>query len=290
MARTVFAALLASLVGLCLVLASPTPAFAKKKQSVASLIKKGQAHFDEQEYEESIQTLSAALMRPGIDREEKIRVFQLLAYNYIVLNREEEGEGAVFGLLAQDPEYQLPDSESPRFRDFFKKSGDKWEELGRPGLEADEAAGSNVGIKHSAPAQVDAGVAVRLDGAIEDPDAVVSEVRLHYRTGSGAKYQSAKVKYAMRKFTVDIPAEAVEPPIVEYYIEALDDKGMPLSGRGDAATPLRIAVPEGGGVFTSPWFWIPVSVAVVAAVVIPIVAVSLSTSESTVTVNVFETE
>jgi hypothetical protein len=94
----------------------------------------------------------------------------------------------------------------------------------------------------------------------------------------------------MRKFSVDLPAEAVEPPLVEYYIEALDKKGLPLATRGDAAGPLRIAVPEGGGVLTSPWFWIPVSVAVIAAVVIPVVIVSTASSDAVVRVNVFEVQ
>jgi hypothetical protein len=289
MRPALFAILMAMLMGV--VLTVPVSAFAQgNKQSVESLINKGQDHFDEQRYEESIQVLSAALLRPGIGKDEKISVFKLLAYNYIVLNRAEEGEGAVFGVLAQDPEFELPDSESPRFRDFFTSSREKWEELGRPGLKDDRAAASSVKMKHTAPAQVDAGMAIRLDGSIDDPNAEVDEVTLYYRTGSSGKFKKLKVKYTMRKFSVDLPAEAVEPPLVEYYIEALDKKGLPLATRGDAAGPLRIAVPEGGGVLTSPWFWIPVSVAVIAAVVIPVVIVSTASSDAVVRVNVFEVQ
>ena len=59
------------LLGLCLGLTLPGVSYAqsKKKQTVASLIKKGQKHFDEQKYEESIQTLSAALMRLNLEDE-----------------------------------------------------------------------------------------------------------------------------------------------------------------------------------------------------------------------------
>jgi hypothetical protein len=288
--RTLLSALVALLVGLTLMIPSDALAQAKK-QSVATLIKAGQKHFDEQQYEESIQTLSAALMRPGIASEEKIKVFQILAYNYIVLNRADEGEGAVFGLLAQDPDYALPETESPRFRDFFEKSGEKWEELGRPGFKDKEATIAPVKIKHSAPAQVEAGLAVSLSGSIDDPEGEVAKVLLYYRASSADKFDKAKVKYAMRKFTVDIPAGAVEPPLVEYYIEALNNKGLPLATRGDAAGPLRIAVPEGGSVFTSPWFWIPVGIVVVAAVIIPIVLVSTAgNDEATVRISVFETQ
>ncbi len=271
---------------------APAPAFAQKKQSAKALIKKGQDQFDEQLYEESIQTLSAALMRPGIAKKEKIRVYQLLAYNYIVLQRDEEADGAVRGLLVLDPKYALPETESPRFRDFFEKTRETWNDEGRPGLEVDgpDTTAKPVVIKHTAPAQVSSGLTVSLDGKIDDPDAVVDKVILFYRAGTEGKFEQKRVNFAMRKFTVDIPGDAVEPPLVEYYIQAVDTDGLPVATRGDVENPLRIAVPEEGGasVVESPWLWVPVSLAVVAAVVIPIVIVSTQQRDSTVTVNVFD--
>lgn len=278
----------------CVVVATtaPAPAFAQKKQSAKALIKKGQEQFDEQLYEESIQTLSAALMRPGTAKKEKIRVYQLLAYNYIVLQRDEEADGAVRGLLVLDPKYELPETESPRFRDFFEKTRETWNEEGRPGLEEDgpDTTVKPVVIKHSAPAQVSSGLTVSLDGKIDDPDAVVDRVILFYRAGTDGKFEQKRVSFAMRKFTVDIPGDAVEPPLVEYYIQAVDTDGLPVATRGDVENPLRIAVPEegGGSVVESPWLWVPVSLAVVAAVVIPVVIVSTQQRDSTVTVNVFD--
>ena len=256
-----------------------------------SLIKKGQELFDDQSYEESIQTLSAALMRPGTAKSDKIAVYRLLAYNYIILKRTEEADGAVRGLLVLDPSYELPESESPRFRDFFKQVRAKWESEGKPGLEAEGAPAAGAGtvvMKHSSPAQVDAGEAVSLTGTLDDPKAIVSKVQLRYRAGSDGKFQSAKAKYAMHKFSAEIPADAVEPPLVEYYLVALDESGLPVAGRGDAESPLRIAVPEGATWYTSPWFWVPVSAAVVAGIVVTAVVLSTSSKQSTVTVNVFE--
>jgi len=271
---------------------APAPAFAQKRQSAQALIKKGQDQFDEQLYQESIQTLSAALMRPGTSKAEKIRVYQLLAYNYIVLQRTEEADGAVRGLLVFDPKYELPETESPRFRDFFNKTREAWNEEGRPGLEVDrpDDQAKPVVIKHSAPAQVSAGLTVSLDGKVDDPDAVVDKVILFYRAGTEGKFEQKRVSFTMRKFTVDIPGDAIEPPLFEYYIQAVDTDGLPVATRGDVENPLRIAVPEegGGNVIESPWLWVPVSLAVVAAVVIPVVFVSTRQRDSTVTVNVFD--
>lgn len=264
----------------------------KKQQGVEALVKKGQDLFDEQRYEESIQTLSAALMRPGIARDDKIRVYQLLAYNYIVLQQDEEADAAVRGLLVVDPEFSLPETESPRFREFFETTRKKWDDEGRPGLDVAGTGGPPVSIKHSAPAQVESGLAVSLTGNIEDPKAAVAKVVLYYRSGSSGKFKTAKVKYAMRKFSAEIPGDAIEPPLVEYYVQALDENGLPVASRGDAELPLRIAVPEESSAISSPALWVPVGLGVVAtAVVTGLVigaAAGLFTSESTVSVNVFE--
>lgn len=292
--RGIMVALVGVSLALCVAVSAPGDAWAGgKRQSVASLIKKGQELFDEQMYEESIQTLSAALMRPGIAKKEKIRVYQLLAYNYITLRRDEEADGAVRGLLVLDEDFELPEGESPRFREFFDEIRVNWIQEGKPGLEKAKAAASaasRVQLKHASPAQVEAGLDVSLTGKVDDPNARVDKIVLHYRTGSSGKYVSGKVKFAMRKFSAEIPGEAVEPPLVEYYLEALDESGLPVAARGDAASPLRIAVPDETSWYASPWFWVPVGVVVVGAIVVTAVVITTTAEEGTasVTVNVFE--
>jgi len=262
------------------------------KQSVSGLIKKGQDLFDEQLYEESIQTLSAALMRPGIGKTEKVEVYRLLAYNYIALQRNDEADAAVRGLLVLDESFELPDTESPRFRDVFKSVRKKWIAEGKPGTETTgetERVAANVVIKHTSPAQVEeAGLGVSLTGTIDDPKAVIAKVKLYFRQGSSEKFKAAKVTYTMRKFTAEIPGEAVQPPLVEYYLEALDEKGLPVASRGDIESPLRIAVPEGTSWYESPWFWVPVGVVVVGAIIVGVVLGTSQTPSSAVTVNVFD--
>lgn len=271
---------------------SAPAAFAQSgSKSVSSLIKKGLGYFEDQRYEESTQTLSAALLRPDITKSERLEVFKLLAFNYILLDKKDEADGAVRGLLVTDESFDLPETESPRFRDFFAAAKRKWVDDGRPGMKSDDGSGAGaaaVKIRHSSPAQIKKGSALALSGEIDDGEGLVAQVRLYYRQGSTGKFASEKVKYAMRKFSVEIPAKSVRPPLVEYYLEALDDRGIPVSTRGDVETPLRVAVPETGSVLTSPWLWVPVSVAVVAAVVIPVVILSSQTSTATVNVTVSE--
>ena len=226
------------------------PAQGKGKGGVSNLILKGSELFDDQQYEESIQVLSAALVRPGTSTQDKIEIYRLLAYNYITLKRTEEADAAVRGILVLDESFKLPATESPRFRDFFDATRSKWEAEGKPGrpeqgtpVEAEKP----VRMTHSSPAQVDPGTSIKLSGSIEDPGARVRGVQLFYRPGAKGKYVTVIGAYSMGKFRAQIPGAAVKPPLIEYYLEAVDKAGLPVASRGDAATPLRIAVPEPAG-------------------------------------------
>src|SRR5258708_3923783 len=64
---------------------APAAAYAQRSISTQKLIDQARERFEEQQYDESIQKLSAALLRPDITPAQKIDVYRWLAYNYIVL-------------------------------------------------------------------------------------------------------------------------------------------------------------------------------------------------------------
>lgn len=228
-------------------MAQPKPAAPAKPASPAQpqdLIQKGQAQFEDQQYEESIQTLSAALLRPSNTPQQKVEIYRLLALNYITIGRKDEAESAVRGLLVQQPDYALPASESPRFRDFFAASRAKWEAEGRPGLQKDEPTQKPIVIKHNTPAEVDPDKTVELRARLDDPEGRAGTVKLHYRSGSKGDFTESVATLEAGAVRVSIPAEAVKPPLVDYYFEVLDGAGGVIATRGDASAPLRIAVPE----------------------------------------------
>jgi hypothetical protein len=297
--RRLYSLLLAMLMGICIAAVAgallPSVANAQGKSSVGKIIKKGQNFFDEQRYDESIQTLSAALMRPGTAKKQRIQIYKILAYNYIVLNRTEEADGAVRGLLVIDEEYELPETESPRFRDFFSGVRKKWEAEGKPGQEVAQEGGpvSKAKIVHQPPDEAEPSSNVSLAGKVKDPDAEIAGLKLFYRAGSSGKFATGKVQLKEGKFTAEIPGDSVEPPLVEYYVEASSEAGLPIATRGDAETPLRIAVADDSSVVESPWLWVPIGVAVAAAVIIPVALFASGAldgdSESNVTVSVSDT-
>jgi hypothetical protein len=231
-------------------LATPTIAFAQGKpapaqpQQAQDLLARGQQLFEDQQYEESIQVLSAALLRPGNTKAQKLEIHRLLALNYITLKRNDEAENAVRGLLVENPDYQLPASESPRFRDFFAAVRKKWEAEGRPGLKTEEEPPAPVTLKHSSPSQVDAGSQVDLVAKVDDPKKRVKEVKIFFRTGSSGEFEEAEATLDGAAVRASIPPSVVKPPLVEYYFQVFDNTGAPVGSRGDATTPLRIVVPE----------------------------------------------
>ncbi|CAN5921917.1 hypothetical protein BH11MYX4_BH11MYX4_46400 [soil metagenome] len=229
-----------------------TPAFAQAPKAAGKpaaaqpqdLIVKGQLQFEEQQYEESIQTLSAALLRPSNTQAQKVEIYRLLALNYITLGRKDEAENAVRGLLVQQPDYEIPAKESPRFRDFFAQARAKWEAEGRPGIVKDEPTAKPVVLRHGSPAQVEANTTLELRARLEDPDGRMGSVKLFYRSGSKGDFTEAKASIDGSSVRASVPGPAVKPPVVDYYFEVLDGGGAVIASRGDASSPLRLAVPE----------------------------------------------
>lgn len=247
-----------SAAGPALLTSGATEVGAQQAGPRGNLVVTGKSLFDDQRYEESIQTLSAALLRPGTSKRERIEIYRYLAYNYLTLSRMEEAEAAVRGLYSIEPDFVLAASESPRFRDFFNDIEKKWQEEGRPGLVTEAVAASPVALKHASPAEWQKDQAIRVTGEVDDTDGRVSSVEVKFRTGSRGKFSTVKARVRGGRFRAVLPGAAAQPPIVEYYIEAQDSAGLPVASRGDAFAPLRIAIPspdDGGSVFASPWFW-----------------------------------
>jgi hypothetical protein len=261
------------------------------KSVTTTLIQRGSAQFDDQQYEESIQTLSAALVRPGASDKEKIEIYRLLAYNFIILKRADEADASARGIFVVEEGFSLPPSESPRFRDFFAKSKAKWIEEGKPGkivVGVAPPVEKPIKMAHASPAQIPAGTQIKLTGSIEDPDARVRGVQLAYRTGAKGKFITVAASYTLGELRATIPPGAVKPPLVEYYLTAIDKGGLPLVARGDAASPLRIVVPNESSVASSPALWVPLGLAVVGGAVATAILLTRSKGTSTVTIGVRE--
>jgi tetratricopeptide (TPR) repeat protein len=220
------------------------------------LIERGVGEYEDVRFEEALQTFSAALVRSGNTTEDLTTIYRYLALTYLALGRQEEATGAYRSLLGITPDYEPGSDVSPRFREFFAGVRTTWEADGRPGLPAP----APVSIAHRSPPQADRGTEVELEATLDDPDHRVASLVLAYRQGTNAVFTRIDMNLAANgTYVAVIPADAVAPPLVEYYFEAIDATGLPVASRGDVAAPLRIAVPApGGDIAEEPGFWVAI--------------------------------
>jgi hypothetical protein len=261
-----------------------------------NLVELGQRQFDDLRYEEALQTLSAAIIRRGNSPETEIRIYELLAYSYHSLQRNDEAEGAWRLVLSRSPERQVSDNVSPRVQQFFAGVRQRWESEGRPGVAREGATvagggstaatpAAEVRIEHRSPPQQQRGRPVPLSATLVDPDRRVARLVLAYRHNNQGLFRRVDARAdAGGVYAVTVPGETVRPPLVEYYFEAVDTTGVPVQARGDAFAPLRIAVPEPGGI---PWWvWAGGGVLVAGAVTGIVVGVVSSSASQPATLNI----
>lgn len=220
-----------------------------------SLLSRASEMYEDQRYEESIQVLSAALVRPGSPNSEKIAVYKLMAQNYILLRKDDEAESAFRALLALSPDFRLPTAESPRFRVVFDKVRSKWEAEGRPGLLLPEARPlSEVKLSCKGEGVAKNGESYSLDATLTDGGTRAKSLTLFARTGGKGKFVVAwRGDARTGKSGLRIAPAGVKAPLLEYYVEADDAGGLALASCGDATQPFRVAVPENKSGSWVPW-------------------------------------
>ncbi len=271
------------------------PALAQTGQR--NLIQLGQRQYDELHYEEAVQTLSAAIIRSGNATADELRIYELLAYSYQALQRNDEAEGAWRLVLAREPDRQPSQDVSPRVQQFFTRVRERWDAEGRPGVARPAQSGSTtatptpnaplpeVRIEHRSPPQQQRGRAVPLTANLVDPGHRASRLVLAYRHNNSGIFRRIDARGdATGAYAVTLPGDAVRPPLVEYYFEAVDPTGVPVQARGDAFAPLRIAVPEPGGI---PWWvWVGGGVLVAGAVTGIVIGVVSASGSQPATLNI----
>lgn len=220
---------------------------------------KGKQLFDDQQYEESIQVLSGALVRPTNTKEDKLDILRTLAFDYIILDRKEEAEAATRSIFVENPEFTLPASDSPKFRDFFQKSKEHWIADGRPGLRP--AMDPNnlplvravPTIAHTSPTQVEPKKNLVLVARITDSDKQLHEVKLLYRLGDKGKFAELLTQWTPDGLArTTVPGTELKGPILEYYFVGLNAEKLAIATRGDSGSPFRVAISDGGNKWVVP--------------------------------------
>ncbi len=231
------------------------------------LIAQGIQEYDDLMYEESVNTLSAALMRQGNTIEQQVEIYKYLGLNYMLLDKPDEAGGAFRKLLCIDEDWSFDTTTtSPKILTFFNSVKQTWIEEGKPG-KAGPVEGPKVSIGHKVPDMGIKGEPIHLQITVEDPSLVVAGLFVFYKTTEGflaVKATPSVLPTTSTVYMATLPGDIVAPPAVDYYMQAQDAKGQVLAVRGDADAPLRVTVPskEGGSVAKKWWFWTIIGVAV----------------------------
>lgn len=231
------------------------------------------AKYDDLEYDEAIRRLSAALLVPGNTPQDNAQIYRYLGLSYLLIDRPEPATGAFRNLLVLQPDYRFDQETAPRIVEFFEQVRRQWEADGRPGIqELPPPPLRPVRILHVVPESANRGEVLRISSRIEDPDGQGRGMFLNYRTGSRGAFQRTPIPFGPAP-QATLPASAVQPPTVEYFLEVVDAGGRAVATRGDAEAPLRVVVPApgGGSILGKWWFWTGAVAVVAGAVVLGVV-------------------
>lgn len=257
---------------LSLALASANAAAQTPAQGAGALVQTGRSQYDNLQFEEAIQTLSAAIIRRGNTPAQEVAIYEVLGLSYLALSRDEEAEGAFRLLLARAPEHTLSAGTAPRVLEFYNRTRARWIADGRPGapqIDTPARVERPVTIEHRSPAQQEHDTALELSATLVDPDRRSAGLVLAWRTGNRGLFHRVDAQNRGGTYSATVPAGEVRPPAVEYYLEAVDQNHIAVAARGDAFAPLRVVVPEtqSPSIFTRWWFWTGAGVVLAGAVV-----------------------
>lgn len=209
---------------------------------------------DELKFEEARAAYEQAANVRLASTDEVVAAYQGLGIAAATLGDEAAAREAFLRLLALRPDARLEGSDiSPRQRAPFEAAQRFSKDKGPLRLEHDVAPSWPIGEP----------VAVRVDVS-SDWLALVAGVRLNYRRAPGAYQELAAT--GRRPYEILVPASPSGG--VEYFLEAVDRHGCPLSTLGSADAPLRVAVvaaeAPGAPLHRRPWLWVVVGALVAA--------------------------
>lgn len=178
-----------------------------------------QAAYSEIEFEETLRNAQQALSHGGYGPQQMMRIFELIGLAAAALEQDELAANAYMRLLALDPEYQLDEGLSPRFRGPFLEARGFWT------ARSDQLEAQVIFAR--------ARGALRIDSS--DPLDMGQTLRVLSRLEGEVDFQEHRQPIAPQMY-VEVPGSS-ESPRVEYVVQILDEHGNRLFELGNEDAP-----------------------------------------------------
>jgi hypothetical protein len=209
------------------------------------LVVTGIKAYDDLDYPRAVRLLTRALGEPLSD-EERVAVYQRLAYCHIAFEDEQATRADFQQLLKIDPRFKLDAGASPRMRALFDDVRSVMEPppVAKPKPEPVRVTPPPVGKPPTLSAQPDARPTVSqpLEVRASLAGADAAQVRLFHRARGGGAWSRVEAERRGGSWSATIPGLWVASPGVDYYLLALDGGGREVAALGTAEAPLTVDV------------------------------------------------
>jgi tetratricopeptide (TPR) repeat protein len=226
---------------LSLALVLCTPAAAAESDPAGEVQRRleiGERRYLDQDYRAAVEVLAAVLGDPVATNAERARAFEYIGLSWLILGKPKKAREAFEDLLSIDPHYTLTDpSRSPKLRQFFEQVREKFV----PGYGGGPAGQAE--LEHDAPRGAVAGRPIEIAAVVQRSETPVAQVTLQARqrgllTFSGRPLTPTDGAFRLRFTPPADPAGYV----LEYYLEASDERGRVLGRIGSPERPIALEV------------------------------------------------
>jgi len=254
---------IAALVAAVLALALCAPAVAQASAAKDALAA-AERSWNELEFELTLASAERVLAIPGAVKRERLEALRLKGSALIVLEKKEEAIAAFELMFALDPEYELPESTSPRILEVFRPARAAWQ------VKVQEKLAIELGESYGAlklvvdvPRSAVGGRAVVVKVTLTDPGKIASQIVLGYRRRGQRFYSTLTARAQAGVIELTIPGsftESSEAYLIELYVRARHSSGGALRRQGEPDAPIVVQmaagqVPTRTPIYKKWWFW-----------------------------------
>ncbi len=233
------------------------------------------------EFDDANKVADRVLKQRGLSHDQLVRAYKILATTHAFLDHEDPARDAFILLMTYEPDYQVDPNQGPKVTTpFFEARGFWRSQPTKPGIEV------------VATVRMQDGGVLRV--TTRDPTHIIKKVSVGYRWATSGDYVPSTVSIG-NSVQVDLPSPPPGKSRLEYYAQALDDRDDVAFETGNPAAPKSAVVEtqptqpppppigtsgssgnsgssgsreggdksSGGGVLSSPVFWVIASAVVV---------------------------